>query len=78
MTKRSIKKQAEIEATSTVSDAKNPAFVFSMTDFELLTKIAKGEIDPVVLAKTELANRGLNDNNTWIGFKQARKFWGLK
>lgn len=53
----------------TVSDELNPAFILSLTATELLSKIAKGEINLQELAKRELENRGQNINGAWVGFK---------
>lgn len=38
----------------------------------LLTAAARGEIDINALAREELANRGLDLNGQWVGFKAAR------
>ena len=51
------------------NDDLNPNYMFALTSIELLSKIAKGEIDPVELAKKELANRGLDNYGQWVGFK---------
>ena len=56
-----------------MKDEQNPAYLFSGTDTQLLSLIVKGEIDPVLFAKRELSNRGLNDNGEWIGFDDANK-----
>ena len=58
-----------------MSDDKNPKYIFQMTDTALLLNIAKDEIDPVKLAKDELANRGLDSQGKWIGFDRAKRFW---
>ncbi|MFA6947115.1 MAG: hypothetical protein WC220_14575 [Pedobacter sp.] len=50
------------------SDEKNPQFLFSLTHNELLTAIVNKLIDPVKLAKKELANRGFDTSGKWIGF----------
>lgn len=50
------------------SDALNPAFLFNMTQIELLTKIASGEINAQGLAKLELKARGLDEKGKWVGF----------
>jgi len=55
------------------SDYENPAFLFSVTATDLLTKIAKGEVDPVWLAKRELANRGCDLSGSWVGNKIAEQ-----
>jgi len=56
-----------------LNDFENPEYMFSTTHTSLLTKIAKGQIDPIRLAKEELANRGLDDNGKWVGFQKARE-----
>jgi len=54
-------------------DATNPEFLFSMTTTALLLAIADGLIDPVALARLQLASRGLDCDGTWVGFAQARR-----
>jgi len=58
-------------------DKKNPAYLFQEADTSILLAIAQDRIDPVELAKKELASRGLGSNGQWIGFKAARDFWGI-
>jgi len=53
-----------------VSDDLNPIFIFALTHNELLSKIAKGEINTQELAKKELENRGFNIDGTWVGIKR--------
>lgn len=55
------------------SDSNNPAFTFSCTNTALLLAMADGVIDPVDLAKAELANRGLDADGVWCGFDRARE-----
>jgi len=52
-------------------DEENPAYLLSGVWTTLLVQIAKGEVDVEELAKKELANRGLNNNGNWVGFKMA-------
>ncbi len=66
-------KTGTIEANYEICDELNPAFLFSTTWTDLLTKIASGEIDANELAKKELANRGLNNQGKWVGFEAAKK-----
>ena len=40
-------------------------------DTDLLSAIARGEIDVGPLARAELANRGLNGAGRWVGFDKA-------
>ena len=56
---------------SSNSDELNPAYLFSLTANELLCAIVNGQVDPIALAKKQLANRGYNAQNKWVGFKQA-------
>lgn len=51
-------------------DEFNPEFLFSLTPNLLLISIIKGHVDPVALAKAQLANRGYDLNNQWVGFKK--------
>lgn len=55
------------------SDELNPDFLFNGTYIQLLSRIAKGEIDAKQLAKQELANRGLDIGGQWVGFDEAKK-----
>ena len=52
-------------------DALQPQYLFSNTWTELLVAIANGSVDAQQLAKQELANRGLNQEGTWVGFNKA-------
>jgi hypothetical protein len=54
-------------------DATNPAFLYSTTATPLLLVIAAGLIDPVALARRELASRGLDADGAWVGFDRARQ-----
>ncbi len=56
---------------SKTKDELNPDFIFNMTNNALLAKIISGEIDAVVLARKEMADRGYDETGTtWIGFKK--------
>ena len=66
----------EIEDTNS-DEKENERYLFSLTNNVLLGRIVKGDIDPVMLAKIELANRGFDENGSWIGFERARKHFGL-
>lgn len=59
-------------------DELNPDLLFRTTWNDLLCKIASGEIDPVQLAKKELANRGYNESGAWVGFENSAKIHGTK
>ena len=53
-------------------DDKNPEFLFSTTDTELLVQIVNEDIDPNLLAHRELQKRGLNKEGRWVGFDLER------
>lgn len=56
----------------------NPDFhLFSITSNAVLSAIVKGELDPVLAAKRELANRGFDADGKWVGFKAAKEIHGL-
>lgn len=54
-------------------DLTNPDYLFSTTATVLLQAIADGLIDPVQLARQQLANRGLDLDGNWIGFDAAER-----
>lgn len=55
-------------------DEQQPRFIFSMTANTLLCAMANGCLDPVKLARLELANRGLNiETGEWVGFRESTK-----
>jgi hypothetical protein len=41
---------------------------------KVLAAVARGEVDLNLLARKELAGRGLDDQGVWIGFDRAKKF----
>ena len=43
--------------TGEISDAKNPIFIFALTDSELLERVISGELDAKQLAMLELESR---------------------
>jgi len=55
-----------------ISDDLNPKFIFSSTNTALLVELLKGEIDLMRLVKEQLAQRGVDENGFWVGFKEAR------
>lgn len=59
-----------------IHDELNPAYLFSLTWNDLLVKIVSGEVDPVQLAREQLANRGLDQSGKWVGFDEASKIAG--
>ncbi len=60
-----------------LKDEDNPEFLFNAINTSLLKDIINGKIDPVYLAKKEMANRGLNKNGKWISFDKARREYNL-
>jgi len=54
-------------------DELNPDFLFQGTATDLLLAAASGMIDPALLARRELANRGLDLDGQWVGFDRARE-----
>jgi hypothetical protein len=58
-------------------DATSPAFLYSVTSASLLLTIAAGLLDPVALARRELASRGLDADGAWVGFDEARRIHGV-
>jgi len=54
----------------TKGDDYNPDYMFQTMPSELISAIVNGHIDPIMLAKKELENRGLDNNCKWIGFKK--------
>lgn len=56
-----------------MEDAKNPVFLFSGTDTELLAQIINGSLDPVLFARKEMANRGFDEKGVWVGFAKAKE-----
>lgn len=51
--------------------------VMAIAKLDLLTKAARGEIDLNLLARMELAARGLDANGDWIGFDKAKALHGV-
>jgi hypothetical protein len=55
-----------------MNDELNPRLMFQTIATELLVKIARGEINPVELAKQTLADRGQDiRTGKWVGFPAA-------
>lgn len=44
---------------------------------KILTAVVRGTIDLNLLAREELASRGVDHGGKWVGFKEARKILGL-
>ena len=66
----------EIKDTE-LSDDDNPEYLFTGINNSILIAAIKGEVDLTKLAKKEMANRGLDLNGEWIGFKAADKVHGI-
>jgi len=44
-----------------------------LADVEVLAAVARGEIDLNLIAREELASRGLNHQGRWVGFEKAHE-----
>lgn len=71
--KASNKKESQIEFEEELSDDENPIYLYSTINTSLLVKIVNGEIDPTQLARTELNNRGLDNDGQWVGFNREER-----
>jgi hypothetical protein len=58
-------------------DITNPAYLFQQTATALLLAIAASLIDPVALAREQLASRGLDADGEWVGFDRAAQIHGV-
>lgn len=56
-------------------DKYNPVFTFQCTSTEILTALARGEINAEELVAIELMNRGYDADGNWIGFEDAEEYW---
>lgn len=54
------KKYQQAAKTGAIRDHKNPIFILSGVDTDLLERAIAGEYDLIELAKIELQNRGIN------------------
>jgi hypothetical protein len=61
------------EQLASGADDTNPEFLYSTTHTARLLAIDAGLIDATRLARGELANRGLDQDGTWVGFDRARE-----
>ena len=48
-----------------------------IADAKVLAAVARGEIDLNLIAREELAARGLGIHGEWVGFEKARTIHGL-
>jgi len=78
----------DLSALNTTRGRKNPIAVmsyskgrFTLDEIEfiqaatvrVLVAVSKGELDLNIIAREELAKRGLDQNGLWVGFEQARR-----
>lgn len=78
MKKKSLKQQHAEYQDPHIPDDENPHYIFCLANSNMLATILKGDSFSLeYLAKREMANRGLNADGAWIGFKESAKFWGL-
>lgn len=56
-----------------ITNTQNPAYLFQTFSADILCAIVNSEINPVELARNELAARGLDRSGKWVGFEQAEK-----
>lgn len=78
----------DLSALNTTRGRKNPITVmsyskgrFTLDEIEfiqaatvrVLVAVSKGELDLNIIAREELAKRGLDQNGLWVGFEQARR-----
>ena len=61
---------ARRDALEPKSDEVNPIFLFSGTHTELLLRCANHEFNLLQMARSELANRGLNLKGEWVGWRK--------
>ena len=67
----------KLRLNNELPDEQNPIYIFNLASNELIAAIARGDIDPVLLAKNACANRGINDKGEWIGFDNAKLFFKI-
>ena len=56
-------------------DEDNPEFLYSLTSTKLLLLIGNKRFDPILAAKKELINRGVDKSGKWIGHEKAAQLW---
>lgn len=71
--KKSKTTKMDLEKYADRKDDFNPRYLFSLTATQLLCECLSGEIDMNYLVRRELANRGVNENGTWVGFPKAKE-----
>lgn len=47
------------------------ALIFQVVPTEILRLVVAGAIDPVAMAREEIASRGLSQGGKWVGFEKA-------
>ena len=65
------------EATLAFARDSVDVIVLQTAGTDLLVRSARGQLDLNLLARCELANRGLDAAGKWVGFKQAEKLHGV-
>lgn len=60
------------ETITRTRDEENPDLILQQISEKILIDAAMGRIDLNLLARKELANRGLNKNGKWVGFEKAK------
>lgn len=73
-----MKKQTTAAGTLSHKDlvalvGEDAALYLNQVPAEILVLIANGRIDAVQAAKEQLADRGLNTEGAWVGFKAAKQ-----
>lgn len=74
MTQQEYNEYQRAAALGLMSDELNPAFLFSMTNRDILMDIINGKLDVVQMARIEMMNRGLDEKTgCWIGWNSKNK-----
>jgi hypothetical protein len=77
-TKTNTKQSAAINTLTfdaLVEKLGDDALLLQTAKTALLLPMATGQVDATQMARHELAQRGLNEHGTWIGFAAAAKLW---
>lgn len=61
-----------------LSDEQNPKHALSRIGSKALGQAAQGKDDLKIRAKVELANRGMDSDNKWVGFDKAKAHHGVE
>lgn len=68
--KKGISFAEKYEKASGSGDDRNPKFIFALTHTSLLCKAVREELDLHLLAREELASRGIDEYGAWLGMKK--------